>query len=125
MKEVRISPGERFVLCYNPEAAERDAAVRTRLLARLAAVIEGSDRLSATKRAVLRGAQLRFIRAQSPLLLDYWVHQLRNPGTSPQMNRSLASGPSVPSLALSNGGRPRIPTSTWSVLPANTGRLST
>ncbi len=66
MKEVRISPGERFVLCYNPEAAERDAAVRTRLLARLAAVIEGSDRLSATKRAELRGAQVRFIPAQSP-----------------------------------------------------------
>jgi len=56
VKEVRIVSGERFVLCHNPESAARDAAVRTRLLARLAAMIEGSDALSSTKRAELRGA---------------------------------------------------------------------
>ena len=28
VKEVRISDDERFVICFNPEAAERDAAVR-------------------------------------------------------------------------------------------------
>jgi Transposase DDE domain len=56
IKEVRISGEERFVLCHNPEAAARDAAVRARLLARLQAMIDGSDRLSATKRAELRGA---------------------------------------------------------------------
>ena len=55
VKEVRISEGERFVVCHNPQAAERDAAVRARLLARLAEMIEGSDRLSVTKRAELRG----------------------------------------------------------------------
>jgi hypothetical protein len=56
IKEVRISAEERFVVCHNPEAAARDAAVRERLLARLEEMIAGSDALSATKRAELRGA---------------------------------------------------------------------
>jgi IS4 transposase len=56
IKEVRIAQGERFVVCHNPEAAERDAAVRARLLARLEEMIDGSDALSPTKRAELRGA---------------------------------------------------------------------
>ena len=56
VKEVRISESERFLVCHNPEAAARDAAVRERLLARLAEMIAGSDRLSASKRAELRGA---------------------------------------------------------------------
>ena len=55
VKEVRIAEGERFVICHNPEAAERDAAVRARLVARLEDVIADSDRLSPTKRAELRG----------------------------------------------------------------------
>ncbi len=55
VKEVRIGSGERFVVCHNPEAAERDAAVRARLLARLAEMIAASDKLSQTKRAELRG----------------------------------------------------------------------
>ncbi len=56
VKEVRVSAHERFVVCHNPEAAERDAAVRARLLARLAETIAGSDELTPTKRAELRGA---------------------------------------------------------------------
>ncbi len=55
VKEVKISESERFVICYNPEAAERDAKVRERLLAQLGEMIEDSDKLSATKRAELRG----------------------------------------------------------------------
>ena len=55
VKEVRLTGSERFVVCHNPEAAARDAAVRERLLARLSEMIAGSDRLSATKRAELRG----------------------------------------------------------------------
>src|SRR6266498_782681 len=55
VKEVKISDHERFVICYNPGAAERDAAVRERLLAQLQETITGSDRLPATKRAELRG----------------------------------------------------------------------
>jgi Transposase DDE domain len=55
VKEVRIAEDERFVICFNPEAAHRDAAIRERMLAQLAEMIAGSDKLSATKRAELRG----------------------------------------------------------------------
>jgi hypothetical protein len=55
VKEVKIAEGERFVICFNPEAAERDAAGRVRLVARLTEMIADSDRLSLTKRAELRG----------------------------------------------------------------------
>jgi hypothetical protein len=55
VKEVKISDTERFVICHNPEAADRDAATRARLVAKLEVMIAGSDRLSPTKRAELRG----------------------------------------------------------------------
>src|SRR5215203_2501668 len=55
VKEVKISESERFVVCHNPDAATRDAAVRANLLDRLEAMIASSDRLSPTKRAELRG----------------------------------------------------------------------
>jgi hypothetical protein len=56
VKEVRIAEaGDRFVICYNPEAAERDAAIRADLIAKLDDTIAGSDQLTATKRAELRG----------------------------------------------------------------------
>jgi len=55
VKEVRIAEDERFVICFNPEAAERDAAVRARMIARLDEMINDSDQLSPGKRAELRG----------------------------------------------------------------------
>jgi IS4 transposase len=55
VKEVQISEDERFVICFNPEGAERDAAVRARMLAQLSEMIDGSDALSRDKRAELRG----------------------------------------------------------------------
>ena len=55
VKEVRISEHERFVICHNPEGAERDAGVRARMLAQLEELIAGTDKLSATKRAERRG----------------------------------------------------------------------
>ena len=56
VKEVRIDgAGDRFIICYNPDAATRDAATRAGLLARLDDLIAGSGKLSATKRAELRG----------------------------------------------------------------------
>jgi hypothetical protein len=56
IKEIRIADSaDRFVICYNPEAAARDAAVRDDLIAKLEETIAGSDNLSATKRAELRG----------------------------------------------------------------------
>jgi hypothetical protein len=55
VKEVRISDHERFVICYNPDQAERDAATRARLVAQLTELIDGADKLPTTKRAELRG----------------------------------------------------------------------
>jgi hypothetical protein len=55
VKEVKINKAERFVICHNPEAAERDAHVRERLVAQLTELIAASDKLSVTKRAELRG----------------------------------------------------------------------
>ena len=61
VKEVRVDNGaarDRFVICHNPDAAVRDAAVRDQIVARLAERIAGSDKLSAPKRSELAG-QLR------------------------------------------------------------------
>jgi hypothetical protein len=55
VKEVRIAEDERFVICHNPEAAERDAATRARLIAQLKELIDRSGVLSRDKRAELRG----------------------------------------------------------------------
>src|SRR6266511_569535 len=72
VKELRVDDGaarDRFVICHNPGAAIRDAAVRDQIVARLAERITGSDALSARKRAELAGqlktkpAFARFLRA--------------------------------------------------------------
>ena len=55
VKEVNIGSADRFVLCFNPEQAERDAAVRARLVSQLEEAIGGSDKLSRTDRAKLEG----------------------------------------------------------------------
>jgi hypothetical protein len=61
VKEITVGQGvgaERFIMCRNGEVAERDRAIRERLVGILAERIEGSDELSKTRRAELRG-QLR------------------------------------------------------------------
>jgi hypothetical protein len=56
VKEVRLDDtGDRMVICCNPDAAVRDAAIRGQLLTQLSAMIDGSDTLSATDRARLSG----------------------------------------------------------------------
>src|SRR6266576_5761694 len=55
VKEVRIAEDERFVICFTPEAAERDATVRARMIAQLTEMISDSDALTRDKRAELRG----------------------------------------------------------------------
>ena len=55
VKEVRIAEDERFVICHNPEGAERDAAIRARLITQLKELIDGTDALGKDKRAELRG----------------------------------------------------------------------
>jgi hypothetical protein len=55
VKEVSIGTGDRFVLCFNPAQAERDAIIRAKLVAQLEEVIADSDKLSATERARIEG----------------------------------------------------------------------
>ncbi len=55
IKEVAPKPGDsvtvdRFIVCHNPERADRDAAVRTELVAQLEGMIEGSDGWSQRRR---------------------------------------------------------------------------
>lgn len=55
VKEVKVSETERFVICHNPDAAERDAHIREQLVAQLEELIAGSDTLPVMKRGELRG----------------------------------------------------------------------
>jgi transposase len=59
VKEIRVAPGggtadgartERFVVCHNPDAADRDEAVRERLIEHLSTLIDGSDAWSKRRR---------------------------------------------------------------------------
>ncbi len=65
VKELWVSPAggghdgartERFVICHNPEAAARDAAVRERLIEHLQGLIEGSDAWPNRRRDELVGS---------------------------------------------------------------------
>ena len=65
VKEVRVAPGggttdgahtERFVVCHNPDAADRDEAVRARLIEHLERLIEGSDAWPKRRRDELIGS---------------------------------------------------------------------
>jgi len=67
VKEVTVAPGgqgdgdegaraQRFVVCHNPEQAERDAAVRTQLVAHLESLIAGSDSWPDRRRDELVGS---------------------------------------------------------------------
>ena len=55
VKEVSIGTDDRFVLCFNPAQAERDAIIRAKLVAQLEEVIADTDKLSATERARIEG----------------------------------------------------------------------
>ena len=49
VKEVKLDDvSDRMVICYNPDAAIRDAAIRDQLITQLRDMIEGTDALSAT-----------------------------------------------------------------------------
>jgi hypothetical protein len=67
VKEVTVAPGgngdgddgarsQRFVVCHNPEQADRDAAVRTQLVAHLESLIAGSDAWTDRRRDELVGS---------------------------------------------------------------------
>jgi len=58
VKEVRVGEGareQRFVVCHNPEGAERDQAVRANLVAYLESQIEGTDDWTKSRRDELAG----------------------------------------------------------------------
>jgi Transposase DDE domain len=55
VKEVKVSDTERFVICHNPDGAERDAHIRAQLVTQLEELIAGSDSLPVMKRGELRG----------------------------------------------------------------------
>src|SRR5664279_2916678 len=66
VKEVHVAPGgigdgddgmrtQRFVVCHNPEQADRDAAVRANLIGHLEELIDGSDTWTARRRDELVG----------------------------------------------------------------------
>lgn len=67
VKEVHVAPGghgdghdgmraQRFVICHNPDQAERDVEVRGNLLAHLESLIDGSDAWTARRRDELVGS---------------------------------------------------------------------
>ena len=67
VKEVQVAPGgdgdgdegarsQRFVICHNPEQAERDSAVRANLVAHLETLIHGSDSWTPRRRDELVGS---------------------------------------------------------------------
>jgi hypothetical protein len=67
VKEIHVAPGGhgdgdegaravRFVVCHNPEQADRDAAVRTNLITHLEQLIEGSDAWTASRRSEFVGS---------------------------------------------------------------------
>jgi len=56
VKEVNIGTGDRFVLCYNPAQAGRDAIIRAKLVGQLEEVINDTDKLTAVERARIEGS---------------------------------------------------------------------
>jgi transposase len=57
VKEVRLGDdGDRFIICFNPDQAERDAAVRGRMVAHLEEIIGGTDGLSPAERGRIEGS---------------------------------------------------------------------
>jgi hypothetical protein len=55
VKEVKIADDERFIVCFNPETADRDAALRKVMVDKLETLIAGSDSLPTRQRAELAG----------------------------------------------------------------------
>ena len=49
VKEVKIRDDERFIVCFNPETADRDATLRQVMVDKLTEPITGPDALSAAR----------------------------------------------------------------------------
>ena len=98
VKEVAVAPGgdgdgddgartQRFVICHNPEQADRDQQVRANLVAHLQQLIDGSDTWTARRRDELVGSLktkpgLRRYLRRTPtglLRVDHGRDQARDP----------------------------------------------
>ena len=56
VKEARLpDASDRFIICFSPDQAVRDPAVRGKMITALEETIAGSDELTVTKRAELQG----------------------------------------------------------------------
>jgi hypothetical protein len=92
VKEVTVGGdgvrAERFVVCHNPEMAERDQAVRARLVAHLEELIAGADAWSAPRRDEVR----RLAEDQTRAASLPAPHPLRAAARRPRRHR--AGGPS-------------------------------
>ena len=93
VKEIRVAPGggnnegaraERFVVCHNPDAAERDAAVRERLIEHLSGLIDGSDAWSKRKRDEFVGS----LKGKPGLRTAVAAHQDRAAAHRPRRRRT-------------------------------------
>ena len=93
VKEVRVAPGggnnegaraERFVVCHNPDAADRDAAVRQRLIEHLQGLIDGSDTWPKRNRDELVGSLKQQARAAQAVA----AHQDRAAAHRPRRRRT-------------------------------------
>jgi transposase len=58
VKEVRLGDDDhdRFIICFNPGQAERDAAIRAKLTAQLEELIDGTDALTAAEPGKIEGS---------------------------------------------------------------------
>ena len=64
VREVRIAEDERFVICHNPEGAERDAAIRARMIAQLKELIDNADAAEQGQAGGAAGRDLDETRAE-------------------------------------------------------------
>ena len=98
VKEAVLDNGtmrDRFVICHNPDQAERDVTIREQLVTQLADAIESSDDLTSQARAELAG-QLRSQHGYRRYLRTTPTGLLRidGPARSPRRSARASSPPS-------------------------------
>jgi hypothetical protein len=109
VKEVSIGTDDRFVLCFNPAQAERDAIIRAKLVAQLEEVIADTDKLSATDRARIEGTLpgtpglKRFLRTTPGGLLRIGKQKIKTEANLDGKYLLRCSDPSLPAEDIALG----------------------
>ncbi len=109
VKEVKIAESERFVICFNPEQAERDAALREVMTGKLTALIADTGRLTVTKPAELRG------RISTMPGLNRFLRRTASARTCKNCTSAPSKAPPAPSGSAPSSPPPNAPSSTSSV----------